>query len=143
MTNMIPQAPYNNENTWNNMEAYLRQQISATTEAYIIMGSYGTGGTGNAGLKNTITTNGININVPAHVWKVAVIMTSGNGDISRVDAATRVIAVDVPNNNSVTSDWKQYVTTVRAIEAQTGLNLLSALPQSVQDAIEVKTATGL
>jgi len=143
MTNMIPQAPYNNENTWNNMEAYLRQQISATTEAYIIMGSYGTGGTGNAGLKNTITTNGISINVPAHVWKVAVIMTSGNGDISRVDAATRVIAVDVPNNNSVTSDWKQYVTTVRAIEAQTGLNLLSALPQSVQDAIEVKTATGL
>src|ERR1700712_4346439 len=46
MTNMIPQAPNNNQQTWGNLEDYIRTQVnSAGMEAYIIMGSYGTGGT--------------------------------------------------------------------------------------------------
>ncbi|PTQ99999.1 endonuclease G [Mucilaginibacter yixingensis] len=144
MINMIPQAPYFNQHPWADMEGYLRNLAANGNELYIIMGNYGTGGTGSTGsVSNSIATNGVTITVPAHVWKIAVVIPTGNGDLARVDASTKVIAVDMPNINTVGSDWKQYVTTVRSIETATGLNLLSALPQNVQDAIEVKAATGL
>jgi len=140
MTNMIPQAPQNNQQTWNNLEGYLRDQVVAGYEVYIIMGSYGTGGTGSNGAANTINSG--HVNVPSNVWKVAVIIPAGNSDISRVSAGTRVIAVNTPNIQTINSDWTQYIVTVRSIETATGYNLLSALPQSVQDAVETQKDAG-
>ncbi|MDB5003662.1 MAG: non-specific endonuclease [Mucilaginibacter sp.] len=142
MTNMIPQAPQNNQQTWNNLEGYLRQQVSSGYEVYIIMGSYGTGGVGSISSATVNTINSGHVNVPSNVWKVAVILPVGNGDISRVTSSTRVIAVNTPNINSIGTDWKNYIVTVRDIETATGYNLLSNLPQAVQDAIEVKKDAG-
>ena len=136
MTNMIPQAPNNNEQTWANMENYIRTQISAGLEAYIVMGSYGIGGTGSNGYATTID-NG-NVTVPANIWKVVVLLPNGNNDISRIDTTVRVITVNVPNNNTVNSDWKVYRTSVHAIEVATGYNLLSNLPLSVQTVLKAK-----
>ncbi|AMR34441.1 endonuclease [Mucilaginibacter sp. PAMC 26640] len=136
MTNMIPQAPNNNQQTWANMENYLRGEVVAGNEVYIIMGAYGQGGTGSKGVANTI--NNGRVTVPANVWKIAVIVPTGDSDLSRVSTGTRVIAVNTPNNNVINSDWKQYRVTVRDIEKATGYNLLSSLPQSVQDVVEIK-----
>lgn len=136
MTNMIPQAPNNNQQTWANLENYLRAQVVAGNEVYIIMGAYGTGGVGKSGSATTI--NNGHITVPANVWKIAVIVPIGDGDVSRVSAATRVIAVNTPNINTINSDWKQYRVTVRDIEKATGYNLLSTLPQAIQDVVEAK-----
>jgi endonuclease G len=136
MTNMIPQAPQNNQQTWNNLEGYLRTQVTAGNEVYIIMGSYGVGGTGSKGAVSKI--NNDKVTVPSNVWKVAVIVPTGDSDVSRVNTNTRVIAVNTPNINTINSDWKQYRVTVRDIETATGYNLLSNLPQSVQDAVETK-----
>jgi len=140
MTNMIPQAPQNNQQTWANLENYLREQVVAGNEVYIIMGSYGSGGTGSNGTATTI--NGGHVNVPSNVWKVAVVIPAGNNDVSRVTSSTRVIAVNTPNVNTINSDWKQYIVTVKDIETATGYNLLSALPQNVQDAVENKKDAG-
>ncbi|HTE01684.1 MAG TPA: DNA/RNA non-specific endonuclease [Mucilaginibacter sp.] len=140
MTNMIPQAPQNNQQTWANLENYLREQVVAGNEVYIIMGSYGSGGTGSNGTATTV--NGGHVNVPSNVWKVAVVIPVGNNDVSRVSTTTRVIAVNTPNVNAINSDWKQYIVTVKDIEAATGYNLLSALPQNVQDAVENKKDSG-
>lgn len=134
MDNMIPQAPNNNQHTWANMENYIRSLVTAGNEVYVVMGSYGTGGTGSNGTFNTID-NG-HVNVPSHVWKVVVVIPNGNGDISRINTSTRVIAVDTPNINTVNSDWTVYKTSVDAIEAATGYNLLSNVPASVQAVIE-------
>jgi len=139
MTNMIPQAPNNNQRTWNNLEQYLRTQASSGNEIYIIMGSYGIGGTGSQGAANTIASG--RITVPANVWKIALILPTGTNDMSRINTSTRVLAVNTPNTNSVNSDWKQYIVTVRDIEKATGYNLLSDLPQSIQDQIEIKKET--
>ncbi|MCJ8210429.1 DNA/RNA non-specific endonuclease [Mucilaginibacter sp. RS28] len=141
MVNMIPQAPNNNQKTWANLENYLRTQVVEGNEVYIIMGSYGSGGTGSNGAATTLA--GGKITVPSNVWKVAVIIPAGNSDILRVSSSTRVIAVNTPNVNSIDSDWTKYITTVRSIEQVTGYNLLSALPQSVQDAVEVKKDSGI
>ena len=137
MTNVIPQAPYNNQNTWNNMENYIRSEVNNGFEAYIIMGNYGSGGIGSSGYLTTTIDNG-NVNVPAHIWKVVVLIQNGNNDTSRIDDNTRVIAVDVPNRNDVNQDWKLYRTSVDAIESSTGYDLLSRLPVAIQTVIEAK-----
>jgi len=134
MSNMIPQAPQNNQKTWANMENYLRTIASQGNEVYIIMGSYGTGGVGSKGSANTIA-NG-KVNVPSNVWKVAIVLPVGNGDLSRVSATTRVIAVNTPNINDIKEDWKTYRVSVRDIEKATGYDLFSSLPKNIQDAIE-------
>jgi len=141
MTNMIPQAPNNNQQTWGNLENYLRGLTSTGYEVYIIMGSYGTGGTGSAGGTTTTINNG-HINVPSNVWKVAVILPVGNGDLARVTASTRVLSVNTPNVNSINSNWKQYICTMKSIEDATGYKILSALSQTIHDQLAVKVDPG-
>lgn len=139
MTNMIPQAPVNNQQTWANLESYSRTLVSQGYELYIIMGCYGSGGTGSAGSATTI--NNGNITVPSNIWKVLVIIPQGTNDVSRVTAGTRVIAVNTPNINT-TGAWGTYRTSVDAIEAATGYDLLSNLPTSIQASIEAAVDNG-
>jgi endonuclease G len=137
---MIPQAPRNNEQTWGHFEDYLRKQVLAGNEVYIIMGSYGAGGVGSKGLATTID-NG-RITVPAHVWKVALIIPAGNSDMTRVRGTSRVIAINTANDNAIDPDWTKYIVTVRDIELATGYNLFSALPKNIQDQIEIERDAG-
>lgn len=140
MTNMVPQAPNNNQHTWEHLESYCRDQVKKGKEVYVVMGSYGSGGTGTNGYRTTID-NG-RINVPSHIWKVAVIIPEGNDDLRRINTDTQVIAIDTPNDNSVSGNWMDYSCTVRDIEKATGYNLLSALPKKVQDVVEIRKFKG-
>jgi endonuclease G len=140
MTNMIPQAPNNNQQTWANLENYTRTLVSAGNEVYVIMGSYGTGGTGTNGYATTINSG--KVTVPNRVWKVLVVIPNGNNDVSRVTTSTRVIAVNTPNDNSISTTWGSYRTSVDAIETATGYNLLSNLPASVQSVVEATVDNG-
>ena len=96
------------------------------------------GGTGsNGGVTNTIA-NG-SITVPNRVWKVIIILPVGSADVSRVSSSTRVIAVDMPNNQTVNNQtWGFYRTTVAALESATGNDFLSNVPNRVQSVIEAK-----
>lgn len=134
MTNMIPQAPNNNQQTWEGFESYIRTLVSAGNECYIIMGAYGTGGTGSNGSATSV--DGGRVTVPSNVWKVVVVLANGNGDLGRITTSTRVIAINTPNTNTVNSDWKTYRTSVDAIEAATGYDLLSAVSGTIQASIE-------
>lgn len=136
MTNMIPQAPNLNQQPWARMEDSLRRLVNLGFEVYIIMGAYGSGGTGSNGFLTTI--NGGNVTVPSSIWKVALVIQNGNNDSSRVDANTRVISVNIPNNNTSTGSWKNYRTSVDAIETATGYDLLSILPVSLQAILEAR-----
>lgn len=139
MTNMIPQAPQNNQGPWEQLESYLRTKVLEGNEVYVIMGSYGSGGVGNNGSATTIA--GGKIAVPSNVWKIAVIIPAGDADLSRITSTTRVVAINTPNINSVDKDWKRHLVSVRDIEKATGYNLLSNLPQSIQDVIETRVDT--
>ncbi|WP_347159404.1 DNA/RNA non-specific endonuclease [Pontibacter chitinilyticus] len=134
MTNIIPQAPNNNQETWGNLEDYTRELVQQGMEVYVIMGSYGVGGTGSNGSANTIDQG--RITVPKRIWKVLVILPEGENDLQRITTNTRVIAVDTPNSNTVKPDWRTYLTTVDAIEQATGYDLLSAVPVKVQRVLE-------
>lgn len=126
MTNMIPQAPTNNQQTWANLENYSRTLATSGNELYIISGGNGVSGYINNG----------NVAVPTYTWKVIIVLPSGTNDASRVTSATRTIAVFMPNNNSVVSDWKQYRVSVDYVESMTGYNFFSNVPASIQNSIE-------
>ncbi|NOU16306.1 MAG: DNA/RNA non-specific endonuclease [Bacteroidales bacterium] len=140
MTNMIPQAPINNQQTWVNLENYCRTLINAGNELYIISGPWGQGGTGSAGAKTLISTK--NIVVPAYVWKIVVVLPVGTNDVTRITSATRVIAIWTPNTQSVSSAWGGYRTTVDYIENQTGYDFLNSVSTTIQSAIESTVDTG-
>ncbi len=140
MDNMIPQAPNNNQHTWANLEDYGRSLVTAGNEIYVIMGTYGSGGTGSGASATTI--DGGKVAVPAHIWKIIVVIPNGNNDLSRITSTTRVIAVDTPNLNTVSSDWTQYLTTPKAIETATGYTFFSALPAAVRTALENEKDSG-
>ncbi|CAN5781371.1 hypothetical protein BH24ACI1_BH24ACI1_29030 [soil metagenome] len=128
MTNMIPQTPDLNRNVWNDFETYSRDLVKkGKIDLYVIAGCYGEKGK----LKKKIT-------VPTNCWKVAVAVPQG-ADFSVINENTHVIAVDMPNApNLGKTDWRKFRTTVRAIEQRTNLNLLSNLPQNLQDALETR-----
>jgi endonuclease G len=140
MTNMIPQAPQNNQETWANLEEYTRSLVRVGQEVYVIMGSYGAGGTGSKGPAQTIAAG--RITVPERIWKVIVVLPSGEGDVQRITPDTRIIAVDTPNDNAIMPDWGMYRTTVDAIEQATGYDLLSNVPAAVQQVVEAKVDAG-
>jgi endonuclease G, mitochondrial len=126
MTNMIPQAPTNNQTTWANLESYCRTLANAGNELYIISGGHGISGYINNG----------NVVVPTTTWKVIMVLPNGTNDVSRVSASTRLIAVSLPNTNSVVSDWKQYRTSVDSVESLTGYDFFSNVPSGIQASIE-------
>ncbi|WP_375433667.1 DNA/RNA non-specific endonuclease [uncultured Hymenobacter sp.] len=142
MTNMMPQAPNNNQKTWADLENYSRTFLP-NNEVYVICGSYGVGGIGsNPGGAVVNTLDQGRITVPSRCWKVVVILPVGDNDVARINANTRVIAIDTPNDNSLNSNWGTYRTTVDAIEQVTGYDILSNLPVDVQNALESRIDNG-
>ncbi len=140
MSNAIPQAPNCNSPTWSGLEDYCRTLVGQGNELYIICGPYGKGGISAVGYSEFVNGDGgVNIDVPAQVWKIVVVIPNGNNDIDRIDNNTRVIAVKMPNTQACSAqNWKYYRTSVDDIEALTGYNFLSNVPDAIESVIEAK-----
>ncbi|MEY4703418.1 MAG: hypothetical protein RIR96_1315 [Bacteroidota bacterium] len=140
MTNIIPQAPTNNQGVWARLEDYCRTLVTGGSELYIIAGAYGEGGSTTAGGVQNTLDNG-RVTVPSTLWKVIVVLPNGSNDLNRVGNATRVISVVMPNQDGLSVDWRMYRNSVDFIEQETGLNLLSNLSNSIQNIIEARVDT--
>ncbi len=132
MSNMIPQAPDLNRGPWEKLESYARQLVSEGKELYIIAGV--------EGQKETLA--GGKISVPARNWKVIVVLDRPGLGLNGVTASTRLIAVDMPNENGIKeTDWTEYRTTVHKIETATGYDLFSNVPKDIKQALEDRVDT--
>jgi endonuclease G len=133
MTNILPQAPDNNQGYWASLENYARSLVTTQgKELYIISGGYG----------QKATIAGGKISVPSRLYKIIVVTNPGTG-AGGVNTSTRVIAIDTPNDNGNRyADWGTYRTTVDAIESHTGYNFLSNVSSSVQSVIESRVDSG-
>ena len=141
MTNMIPQAPNNNQRTWVGLENYERTLVNQGNECYIICGAYGTGGTGSkGGTTNTIDAG--RVTVPRQIWKVLIAIPQGTNDVARVTTSSRIIAINTPNVNNLNTSWGFYRTSVDAIELATGYDLFSALPDDIEAVLEARVDNG-
>jgi len=129
MTNMMPQAANNNSGPWEKLEGYCRTLVSQGKELYIYAGGYGSQG----------AIDNDHVTIPSHTWKVIMVLDTGADDLNRVTTTTRVITVDMPNNNnqiSRTDNWKMYRICVDSIEVRTGYDFFSNIPTSIQAVIE-------
>lgn len=141
LTNIIPQAPANNQGPWKDLEEYSRALAEQGNELYIVAGPAGVGGAGKNGPADALA--GGKINVPQWTWKVIVVLPAGTNDLQRITAKTRVIAIQMPNDQSVEhQDWGRYRVSVAQLEQLTHYDFLSNLPKPVQQALEAKVDDG-
>jgi endonuclease G len=142
MTNMIPQASGNNQGPWANLENHLRTLLNnGANELYIVSGGQGVGGTSSEGnFDSILDTANQSVTVPKYTWKVIMVLPSGDtDDVARVNASTRTFAVIMPNNDNIRpDDWKKYLATVDQVEALTGQNYFSNVPEDIQAIIEAR-----
>lgn len=131
MSNMIPQAPDNNQGVWANLETYSRA-IAASNEVLIICGPQG------FGANRTASTGAIPI--ASNVWKIIVAVPLGSGStLSRITSSTRVIAVTIPNVQGVRSDpWQNYRTSVNQLQTNTGFTFFTALNSNLAAVLRAK-----
>ncbi|RYF68699.1 MAG: DNA/RNA non-specific endonuclease [Cytophagaceae bacterium] len=138
LSNIVPQAPRFNQQSWRLLEDYTRSLLALGNECYVIAGSNGQGGVGNNGAATTLA--GGKLTVPAALWKVIVVLPVGSNDLQRIDGQTRVIAVWMPNTTTAgDGKWSDYRVSIDQIEQRTGYDLLSTLPDAVQRVLEAKT----
>jgi endonuclease G, mitochondrial len=149
MTNIIPQAPMMNQGPWADLEDHIRNNlVGNNNEAFVVMGNYGEGGRGSAGEASSI--NNGKVIVPNMIWKVALIIPKGNDDLKRIDTSAMVLVVNMPNDNSLYSTnstgrkaWKNYLTTISALESQANgagvpLNMLSNVDTATRTYLKKK-----
>src|SRR5438477_254115 len=78
--------------------------------------------------------------VPAQRWKVILVLPEGGDkdDIEKVFARTRIIAVIMPNDDSVKHDWPHYRTSVKKIEELTGYTFFDKAPAETINPLKEK-----
>lgn len=128
MTNMMPQTPDNNRNTWGNLEDYCRELVSLGKELYIIAGPFGSQG---EPLKGKVT-------VPKSTWKIVVVLDNPGSGLDGITANTRVIAVNIPNQEEINNDWRAYKVSIDELEKLTGYDFLSNVSPNIQEVLESK-----
>ena len=132
-SNIVPQAADLNQGPWAILENFLGDLArSQNREVYIV--------TGVAGNQGTVKNEG-KIVIPTSTWKVAVIVPHDHG-LSDVHSYqdVEVIAVIMPNQPGVRNvPWETYKTTVDAVEALSGYDLLALFPDQVEIAVESGT----
>jgi DNA/RNA endonuclease G (NUC1) len=132
-SNIIPQAADLNQGPWAILENYLGDKARfENKEVYIVAGV--------AGSIGTVKDSG-KLVIPDKVWKVAVIMPHDRGLADVHDYRdVEVVAVTMPNVPGVRNvDWHTYQTTIDAVEALSGYDLLSLLPDKIERAVESNT----
>lgn len=129
MTNIIPQAPDNNQGPWADFENYARELAREGNELYVVAGV--------AGPFSRIA--GGKVAVPATTWKAVLVIPEGDDDLGRVTAKSRVIAFAMPNRDGIRGrEWSEFATSVDEIERMTGFDLFAALPDDVEAALEAR-----
>ncbi len=133
MSNMVPQAPQLNRESWARLEAYCRSLADLNYRLFVVAGSYGVGGKGSQGFATTI--NG-KVSVPAHCYKV-IVAVENSGSVDQIDSDTPVIAVDFPNDADLVDNksWSSFVTTPEEIERAAGVRFFENLPEAVRNGL--------
>ena len=145
-TNLLPQYFRVNEagGAWRRLEIFNKQIAERGWNLYITAGGAGT-------IPNSPLEKVHGINTPESIWQVIVALKPGER-IEDIDIDTPIIAVNIPNDRPVPipddpdspdpTQWYTWITTINEIEASTGLDLLSNLPDELEKQIEQTSYTG-
>ncbi len=135
MTNIVSQAPDNNQGVWVRLEEYSRDLAREGKELYIVAGGHGTGGEGKNGEASMLKGK---IAVPSTMWKVILVLDDPAKGLTGVNASTRTIAVVMPNKQGRDGKWQDFCSTVADVQKLTGYDFFSNVPPDIQKQIESK-----
>lgn len=131
MTNIVPQAPDNNQGPWKEFEDYCRDLVRDGKQLYLIAGPEGSDG----------SIGDPKIRVPKYVWKIALVLDA-NDQISDINRNTEVIALRMPNRDGIRDkDWRDYIVSVATIEEKTKYTFFTNLSSELQTSLKQKVAT--
>jgi endonuclease G len=130
MTNMVPQVHELNAGPWEKLEEQERTLAAQPgAELYIVAGPI---------FDATPRTIGRGVAVPRATYKVIVALATGQGATS-VTPNTDIVSVVIPNDPSVAGhSWTEFATSVDDVEAQSGYDFLSAIPDDVEATVEAR-----
>ena len=132
LTNILPQTQDLNGGPWLGLERHLQEQAQREgREIYVISGGIFPAQPQTLGGRGKVA-------IPTSTWKIAVLLPFGRG-LADVKTARdlRVIAVDMPNVDGIaTRPWRDYLTTVDALEQATGYDFLDKLPDAIEAEVE-------
>jgi DNA/RNA endonuclease G (NUC1) len=127
MSNIIVQDSKNNQGLWATFEGFCRT-LASSQELLIMCGPYNFG-SDYAGVSH--------VYIASNIFKVVVCAPLGAGSaLSRIinanPSSIRVIAIETPNNDSVSGhSWTEYITSTKKVQQDTGYNFFSALPNNL------------
>jgi DNA/RNA endonuclease G (NUC1) len=132
-TNIVPQAADQNQGPWAQFENYLGDFARLQNrEVYVIAGV--------AGNKGSLKNLGL-VTIPAHTWKVALILPRDTGLAELRDYRdVQAVAVIMPNEAGVRNvPWQDYLRTIDEVETLSGYDVLALLPDAIETAVESNT----
>jgi endonuclease G len=131
MTNIIPQTPENNRGPWRELENHIRDLVYQYDHSlHLYAGVYGERGTLEQG----------DVTVPSRLWKIVIIYDRMDDGRLGLTGSTQVIAVDMPNRDVVSEDWRDYQTSIDRIEIATGYDFLADMPEGLEAVLEARTS---
>jgi endonuclease G len=131
MSNILPQTPTLNQQTWLSLEYECERLCkSEGKELYVMAGGVFS--------PNPIRLNG-KVAVPDSCWKIVIVLDKGQ-TTKDINAKTQVIAVVMNNGiyGKSNNSWELYKTSIDHIEQSTGYDVLSELPDKIEEIIEKK-----
>ncbi len=132
MSNVVAQAPVRNQKLWLGFETFCCQLVEQRQcDLYLISGPLGA--------SKTIADG--RIEVPAVLWKIALIVPEGHvpGPQTRIAEA---IAIRMSNHEKAKiTEWTEAVVPVTAIEDETGYSFFDALPPDLSALLKKRQAT--
>ncbi len=130
MSNMLPQRHALNAGPWKGVETYERELVAKNgNEVYVVAGGV---------FSRTPKTFGPGVAVPVAFFRVTIVVAAGSGPTD-ISERTPVLAVEMPNDDSAKGrKWHEFRVTVDRVEADTGYDFLSRIPDDVENAIEAK-----
>jgi endonuclease G len=139
MTNVVPQSPNSNQKGWERLERHCRDLAKKGHELHISCGPYGVEGEGKNGSKEKIGKGNVRVTVPEKLWKVILDLPSEGAEPTK---NTPVIAIIMPNDQSVGFDWKEYRVSTLAVERVTGFHFFKNIPSDIAAALREQVDDG-
>lgn len=121
MTNMIPQVPGLNQRGWEAVESLISSEYAEDCgEVWVIVGPI---------FEGECKELSSGVRIPSHTFMVVI-------DLEEMDGSVRAMGIVMPQRRINAERLSLYVRTIDDIEARTGLDLLTELPDDVEQIVE-------
>jgi endonuclease G len=131
LSNMCPQWPQLNRHPWEQLEVKVRALAAKYGEVWVIVGPIFEKETSGTGYKPELELGPDHVWVPWGFYKIVVFKTAGQ---------LHALAFQYQNQEE-TNDIPAHAAAINTVQAETGLDFLSALPENGQKGIESITPT--